>query len=61
LDITFISNDYYSAVGASGAVTGILFSALLLYPDIELMLFLIPIPSQDIFLELVIYYIHYMA
>ena len=37
-------DDYYSAVGASGAVTGILFSAILLYPDIELMLFLIPIP-----------------
>ncbi len=37
-------DDYYSAVGASGAVTGILFSALLLYPNIELMLFLIPIP-----------------
>lgn len=36
--------DYYSAVGASGAVTGVLFSALLLYPNIELMLFLIPIP-----------------
>ena len=34
----------YSAVGASGAVTGVLFSALLLYPDIELMLFFIPIP-----------------
>ena len=41
----FHYNDpYYSAVGASGAVTGVLFSALLLYPDIELMLFLIPIP-----------------
>ena len=34
----------YSAVGASGAVTGVLFSALLLYPSIELMLFFIPIP-----------------
>ena len=34
----------YSAVGASGAVTGVLFSALLLYPGIELMLFFIPIP-----------------
>ena len=41
----FHYNDpYYSAVGASGAVTGVLFSALLLYPNIELMLFLIPIP-----------------
>jgi len=34
----------YSAVGASGAVTGVLFSALLLYPGIELMLFFIPLP-----------------
>ena len=34
----------YIAVGASGAVTGVLFSALLLYPKIELMLFFIPIP-----------------
>ena len=41
----FHYNDpYYSAVGASGAVTGVLFSALLLYPEIELMLFFIPIP-----------------
>jgi membrane associated rhomboid family serine protease len=41
----FHYNDpYYSAVGASGAVTGVLFSALLLYPSIELMLFFIPIP-----------------
>ena len=35
---------YYTAVGASGAVTGVLFSALLLYPNLELMLFFIPIP-----------------
>ena len=39
-----LKDSYYSAVGASGAVTGVLFSALLLYPNIELMLFLIPIP-----------------
>jgi len=38
------NNQYYTAVGASGAVTGVLFSALLLYPSIELMLFFIPIP-----------------
>ena len=41
----FHYNQYsYSAVGASGAVTGVLFSSLLLYPSIELMLFFIPIP-----------------
>ncbi len=39
-----LKDSYYSAVGASGAVTGVLFSALLLYPNMELMLFLIPIP-----------------
>ncbi|MCX7547758.1 rhomboid family intramembrane serine protease [Xanthomarina sp. F1114] len=35
---------YYSAVGASGAVTGVLYSAILLQPDMSLYLFLIPIP-----------------
>ena len=38
------NDQYYTAVGASGAVTGVLFSALLLYPQIELYLFFIPIP-----------------
>src|SRR5690625_4993667 len=35
---------YYSAVGASGAVMGILYAAILLYPDMSLFLFFIPIP-----------------
>ncbi len=35
---------YYSAVGASGAVTGILYAAILLYPDMRLALMFIPIP-----------------
>lgn len=35
---------YYSAVGASGAVSGIVFSSILLYPDMSLYLFFIPIP-----------------
>lgn len=34
----------YSAVGASGAVSGILYSSILLYPAMELYLFFIPIP-----------------
>ena len=33
----------YSAIGASGAVSGIVFSAILLYPDMELGIFPIPI------------------
>ncbi|QCW99995.1 rhomboid family intramembrane serine protease [Aggregatimonas sangjinii] len=35
---------YYSAVGASGAVTGILYAAILLQPQMGLYLFFIPIP-----------------
>lgn len=35
---------FYSAVGASGAVTGILYSAILLNPDMRLGIMFIPIP-----------------
>ncbi|WP_350285721.1 rhomboid family intramembrane serine protease [uncultured Croceitalea sp.] len=35
---------YYSAVGASGAVTGILYAAILLQPNMQLGLLFIPIP-----------------
>lgn len=35
---------YYNAVGASGAVTGILYSAILFDPNMKLYMFFIPIP-----------------
>ncbi|MBT8185493.1 MAG: rhomboid family intramembrane serine protease [Eudoraea sp.] len=35
---------FYSAVGASGAVTGILYAAILLQPDMQLGILFIPIP-----------------
>ncbi|MGY8945728.1 MAG: rhomboid family intramembrane serine protease [Flavobacteriales bacterium] len=35
---------YYSAVGASGAVTGIVYSSILLYPQMKLALIFLPIP-----------------
>jgi len=45
LALSFHRNEpYYSAVGASGAVTGILYSAILLQPDMTLALMFIPIP-----------------
>jgi membrane associated rhomboid family serine protease len=45
LTLLFHKDDYsYRAVGASGAVTGILYSAILLQPDMNLYLFFIPIP-----------------
>lgn len=37
---------FYSAVGASGAVSGIVFSSILLFPDMQLLLFFaLPIPG----------------
>ena len=45
LTLVFHNNDYnYRAIGASGAVTGILYSAILLEPEMSLYLFFIPIP-----------------
>ena len=35
---------YYRAVGASGAVMGVIYSAILLQPDMSLYMFFIPIP-----------------
>jgi len=44
LSYHFHKNEYYySAVGASGAVTGVLYSAILFYPNMVLYLFFIPI------------------
>jgi membrane associated rhomboid family serine protease len=47
LTIIFHKDEYnYRAVGASGAVTGILYSAILLRPDMMLgLFFIIPIPA----------------
>lgn len=45
LSYFFHKDEYhYSAIGASGAVMGILYSAILFYPDMGLYLFFIPIP-----------------
>lgn len=45
LTLYFHYKDYhYRAIGASGAVTGVLYSAILLQPDMNLYLFFIPIP-----------------
>lgn len=45
LTLLFHKDDYsYRAIGASGAVTGVLYAAILLNPDMSLYLFFIPIP-----------------
>jgi len=47
LTMLFHKNDYsYRAVGASGAVTGVLYSAILLHPDMTIGIFyVIPMPA----------------
>ncbi|MDB4015532.1 rhomboid family intramembrane serine protease [Flavobacteriaceae bacterium] len=37
-------NPYYSAVGASGAIMGILYATILMYPEMKLALFIFPVP-----------------
>jgi membrane associated rhomboid family serine protease len=45
LSFQFHKNEpYYSAIGASGAVTGVLYAAILLNPEMSLYLYFIPIP-----------------
>ncbi len=45
LTLQFHKDEYhYRAVGASGAVTGVLYAAILLQPDMNLFFFFIPLP-----------------
>lgn len=45
LSLYFHKDDYwYSAIGASGAVTGVLYAAILLNPGMSLYMFFVPIP-----------------
>ncbi|MDN3492230.1 rhomboid family intramembrane serine protease [Winogradskyella bathintestinalis] len=45
LSLYFHKDEYwYSAIGASGAVTGILYSAILLRPEMDLYMFFVPVP-----------------
>ena len=39
-----IKQDNYTAVGASGAVSGVVFSSVILYPEMKMMLLFLPIP-----------------
>jgi membrane associated rhomboid family serine protease len=52
---------YYRAVGASGAVTGIIYASILLYPDMTLYLFFaLPIPGYVFGIGYLLYSIYGM-
>lgn len=58
----FHKNDlHYRAVGASGAVTGILYASILLYPDMTLgLFFIIPLPAYVFGIGYLLYSIYGM-
>jgi membrane associated rhomboid family serine protease len=62
LTMIFHKNDYsYRAVGASGAVTGVLYSAILLQPDMMLgIFFVIPMPAYIFGIVYLLYSIYGM-
>ncbi len=56
------NNSYYNAVGASGAVSAILFSSIILHPEGRIMLILFPVPIPSfIFGLLYLVYSAYMS
>ncbi len=62
LTMFFHGNDYgYRAVGASGAVTGVIYSAILLYPDMVIGIFgIIPMPAYIFGIAYLLYSIYGM-
>ncbi|MCF1423195.1 rhomboid family intramembrane serine protease [Mangrovimonas futianensis] len=62
LSLYFHKNEYYySAVGASGAVMGVIYSAILLRPDLTIYLFLVvPIPAYIFGIAYLLYTIYGM-
>lgn len=62
LTMVFHGNEYnYRAVGASGAVTGIIYSAILLYPDMIIGIFgIIPMPAYIFGIVYLLYSIYGM-
>ncbi|WP_248722851.1 rhomboid family intramembrane serine protease [Seonamhaeicola sp. ML3] len=61
LSLYFHKNEYhYSAVGASGAVTGVLYSAILLRPEMQIIVFVIPMPAYVFGIGYLLYSIYGM-
>lgn len=56
------NNPNYNSVGASGAISGILFSTILYFPDMKMLIFPLPIPiPAPIFALLYLLYSHFSA
>jgi len=60
--VKYKDNPYYSAVGASGAVSAVLFASILFEPKMGIYIYLIPIPVPGyVFAPLYLLYCWYMA
>lgn len=60
--LKYRDNSYYASLGASGAVSAVLFAYILLYPTSNLYLLLLPIPVNAVIMGgLYLLYSYYMA
>ncbi len=60
--LKYKDSHYYNAIGASGAVSAVLFAAILLDPNMSLFIMFIPIPIPALlFGPLYLYYSYYMG
>ena len=60
--LKYRNNPYYNAVGASGAVSAILFASIMFEPKMGIYIFMIPIPVPGyVFAPLYLVYCWYMA
>lgn len=51
--IDFITQSYSSVVGASGAISGVLFAFIMMFPDVKVMLLIPPIPMKAKYMALI--------
>lgn len=53
--IDFITQDFSYVVGASGAISGVLFAFIMMFPDVKVMLLIPPIPMKAKYMALVFF------
>ena len=53
--IDFITKDFSYVIGASGAISGVLFAFIMMFPDVKVMLLIPPIPMKAKYMALIFF------
>lgn len=53
--IDFITQDFSYVVGASGAISGVLFAFIMMFPDVKVMLLIPPIPMKAKYMAIIFF------